>query len=101
MANKGHDTGSLQAYLGHKNIQHTVRAIGGSVQGVLAMKFRLSDAASFEFLVEHYRTQAEACHQMARMTLNPYKEVWLELAEEWTKLVRETEVKGRKSGTVS
>ena len=38
---------------------------------------------------------------MARMTLNPYKEVWLELAEEWTKLVRETEVKGRKSGTVS
>jgi len=25
MANKGHDTRSLQAYLGHKNIQHTVR----------------------------------------------------------------------------
>jgi site-specific recombinase XerD len=25
LANKGHDTGSLQAYLGHKNIQHTVR----------------------------------------------------------------------------
>jgi len=65
------------------------------------MKFRLSDAASFEFLVEHYRTQAEACHHMARMTLSPYKEVWLQLAEEWTKLVRETEVKGRKSGTVS
>jgi integrase len=24
-ANKGHDTRALQAYLGHKNIQHTVR----------------------------------------------------------------------------
>jgi len=27
LANAGHDTRSLQAYLGHKNIQHTVRAI--------------------------------------------------------------------------
>src|SRR5258706_9533029 len=25
LANKGHDTLALQAYLGHKNIQHTVR----------------------------------------------------------------------------
>jgi integrase len=25
LANKGHDTRSLQKYLGHKNIQHTVR----------------------------------------------------------------------------
>jgi site-specific recombinase XerD len=25
LANKGHDTRTLQAYLGHKNIQHTVR----------------------------------------------------------------------------
>ena len=25
LANKGHDTRSLQAYLGHKNIPHTVR----------------------------------------------------------------------------
>jgi Phage integrase family len=25
LANKGHDTRALQAYLGHKNIQHTVR----------------------------------------------------------------------------
>jgi site-specific recombinase XerD len=25
LPNKGHDTRSLQAYLGHKNIQHTVR----------------------------------------------------------------------------
>jgi site-specific recombinase XerD len=24
LANKGHDTRALQAYLGHKNIQHTV-----------------------------------------------------------------------------
>ena len=24
-ANKGHDTRALQAYLGHRNIQHTVR----------------------------------------------------------------------------
>jgi site-specific recombinase XerD len=27
LANDGHDTRSLQAYLGHKNIQHTVRYI--------------------------------------------------------------------------
>ena len=25
LANKGHDTRALQTYLGHKNIQHTVR----------------------------------------------------------------------------
>jgi site-specific recombinase XerD len=25
LANKGHDTRALQSYLGHKNIQHTVR----------------------------------------------------------------------------
>jgi site-specific recombinase XerD len=25
LANKGHDTRALQAYLGHKNIQHTVQ----------------------------------------------------------------------------
>jgi integrase len=25
LANKGHDTRVLQAYLGHRNIQHTVR----------------------------------------------------------------------------
>jgi hypothetical protein len=27
LTNKGHDTGAPQAYLGHKNIQHTVRYI--------------------------------------------------------------------------
>jgi integrase len=37
LANKGHDTRSLQAYLGHKNIQHTVRAVAGTVQGLLAV----------------------------------------------------------------
>jgi type 1 fimbriae regulatory protein FimB/type 1 fimbriae regulatory protein FimE len=25
LANKGHDTRALQSYLGHRNIQHTVR----------------------------------------------------------------------------
>jgi site-specific recombinase XerD len=28
LANKGHDTRALQAHLGHKNIQHTVRYTG-------------------------------------------------------------------------
>jgi hypothetical protein len=64
------------------------------------MKFRLSDATSYEFLAEHYRTQAETCRQMAGMTVSPYKEGWLEFAEEWTKLARETDVKALKSGTV-
>ena len=27
LANDGHDTRALQAYLGHKNIQHTVREV--------------------------------------------------------------------------
>jgi hypothetical protein len=35
--------------------------------------------------------QAEVCHQMARITVSPVKEVWLELAAEWTKLARERE----------
>jgi integrase len=32
LANKGHDTRALQAYLGHKNIQHTVRFFTSSVK---------------------------------------------------------------------
>ena len=38
LANKGHDTRALQAYLGHRNIQHTVRYTElspGQVQGFL------------------------------------------------------------------
>jgi hypothetical protein len=55
------------------------------------MRVRLSDAATSAVLAEHYRMQAEVCHQMARMTVNPVKGVWLELAAEWTKLARERE----------
>ena len=57
------------------------------------MRLRLSDAATFTVLAEHYRAQAETCHQMARMTVSPFEECWLELAAEWTKLARETEAK--------
>jgi hypothetical protein len=53
------------------------------------MRLRLSDAATAAVLAEHYRTQAEMCHQMARMTVSPFKEGWLELAAEWTKLERQ------------
>jgi hypothetical protein len=40
LANKGHDTQALQAYLGHRNIQHSEvhRACAGSVQGLLALR---------------------------------------------------------------
>ena len=55
------------------------------------MRLRLSDAATSAVLAEHYCAQAEMCHQMARMTLSPFKEGWLELAAEWTKLAREAE----------
>jgi hypothetical protein len=55
------------------------------------MRVRLSDAATSAVLAEHYRMQAEVCHQMARMAVSPVKEVWLELAAEWTKLARERE----------
>jgi integrase len=37
LANKGHDTRSLQAYLGHRNIQHTVRYSELS-EGLLALR---------------------------------------------------------------
>jgi hypothetical protein len=40
------------------------------------MRPRLSDAAAFAVLAEHYRTQAETCLQMARMTVSPYKDGW-------------------------
>jgi hypothetical protein len=57
------------------------------------LRLRLSDAATSTVLAEHYRMQAEVCHQMARITVSPVKEVWLELAAEWTKLARESEQK--------
>jgi len=50
------------------------------------MRLRLSDAATFALWAEHYHWQAEVCHQIAWMTMSPFKEVWLELAEEWTNL---------------
>jgi integrase len=39
LANAGHDTRALQAWLGHKNIQHTAlhRAGAGQVQELLAI----------------------------------------------------------------
>jgi site-specific recombinase XerD len=43
LANAGHDTRALQAYLGHKNIQHTVRyteLAPHRFKGLLALKLR-------------------------------------------------------------
>jgi hypothetical protein len=57
------------------------------------MRLRLSDVAPSAVLAEHYRVQAELCNQMARATVSPFKEGWLELAEERRKLARETEAK--------
>ena len=57
------------------------------------MRLRLSDAATFAVLAEHYRTEAATCHQMARVTVSPFKEGWVELAAEWAKLAQETEAK--------
>jgi hypothetical protein len=57
------------------------------------MRLRLSDAASFSFLSEHHRAQAEICRQMALVTTGPLKESWLDFAEEWTKLAKERETK--------
>jgi site-specific recombinase XerD len=40
LANRGHDTRALQAYLGHKNIQHTVRySTYGAIYGTVANAF--------------------------------------------------------------
>ena len=60
----------------------------------MRMRLCLSDAASFAVLAEHYRSQAQMCRQMALVTVNPFKEGWLEFAAEWTKLAEETEAKG-------
>ena len=54
------------------------------------MRLRLSDAASFAWLAEHYRSQAMMCRQMALITAGPVQESWLEFAEEWAKLARDT-----------
>jgi hypothetical protein len=54
------------------------------------MRLRLGDAASSHVLAEHFRAQADN-HQMARVTVSPFKEGWLELAAEWTKLAQEAE----------
>jgi hypothetical protein len=59
------------------------------------MRVRLSDAASSAVLAEHYSTQAEMCRQMARITVSPFKEGWLEFAEEWTRLAWEQETKAK------
>ena len=60
---------------------------------------RLSDATTSAVLAEHYRAQAEMCHQMARMTVSPFKEGWLEFAAEWMKLAREQEAKAKPTGS--
>jgi hypothetical protein len=57
------------------------------------MKLRLIVAAIFAVLADHYLMQAEVCHQMARFAVSPFKEGWLEFAEEWTKLAQEAEAK--------
>jgi len=63
------------------------------------MRLRLSDATTSAVLLEHYRAQAEMCHQMARMTVSPFKEGWLEFAAEWTKLAREQEENAKSAGS--
>ena len=63
------------------------------------MRLRLSDATTSAVLTEHYRAQAEMCHQMSRMTVSPFKEGWLEFAAEWTKLAREQEEKPKPAGS--
>jgi hypothetical protein len=59
------------------------------------MRLCLSDAATAAVLAEHCRTQATACQQMALMSVRPFREVWLELASEWTKLAEEQEVQAK------
>jgi hypothetical protein len=57
------------------------------------MRLRLSDAATYAVLAEHYRAQADVCRQTALMAVSPFKEGWLELAAEWTKLAVEAGAK--------
>jgi Phage integrase family len=53
LANDGHDTRALQAYLGHKNIQHTYRNNADAVQGLLAQVIAaVSPIADYELTPE-------------------------------------------------
>ena len=63
---------------------------GGDASRIITMRVQTSAV-----LVEHFNAQAEMCHQMARMTVSPFKEGWLEFADEWTKLAREQEEKAK------
>jgi hypothetical protein len=72
-----------------------LRPYYGWHDAIPAMRLRLSDVTTSAVLLEHYRAQAEMCHQMARMTVSPFKEGWLEFAAEWTKLAREQEEKAK------
>jgi hypothetical protein len=62
------------------------------------MRLRVSDVAASAFLAERYHTQAETCLQMARVTVSPVKDGWLQLAAEWTKLARETDARAALEG---
>ena len=69
LANAGHDTRAIQAWMGHKNIQHTVRytelakiyrARAGSVQGFLARLVDWQDDAPMIDKPDHVAWAAEA-----------------------------------------
>jgi len=63
LANKGHDTRALQAYLGHRNIQHT-RALHGAVadavQGFLAGMKRPGSCVVAQSHMQARRTQSSS-----------------------------------------
>jgi hypothetical protein len=50
-----------------------------------------TDAASFEILAEHYRSEAEVCCQKADVTEGPQKQEWLRLSAEWMRLAKEAD----------
>lgn len=41
--------------------------------------------------VEHFRSEAKECRQLAERATSPIDEAWLRLAEDWIKLAEEVE----------
>jgi site-specific recombinase XerD len=63
LANDGHDTRALQHYLGHKNIQHTVRYTELSPDGFRNFWREISVSQfALVFAGPHVRRRAQASH---------------------------------------
>ena len=78
LANRGHDTRALQAYLGHKNIQHTVRYTELSPNSVQRFLAELTAVEHVRFTHKSgYCGARPRCPLCASNGLSPTSASWL------------------------